>query len=195
MDQIKNFYETILKSSHPLILSLHLLGKTAPILSYLLGSWFIHSFAALFILVILLLAADFYLTKNISGRKLVQLRWWYDSMGQAKTPFTFESYKQYPAGNPINPIDSKLFWWSIYLTPVVWAIFGILCILKFQFLYLLLVILALGLNGWNAHGFRSCDKWEPGQDSGNNSWIQLPNLSSLENLSRIARFQSFFQSN
>ena len=94
MDHAKNFYQTILKSSHPLVLSLHIAGKAGPLVIYLIGSWFL-SFTAHFITVLLLLAVDFYLTKNINGRKLVQLRWWYDSSSSKDSPLTFESYKEY----------------------------------------------------------------------------------------------------
>ncbi|SCW04300.1 LAFE_0H10506g1_1 [Lachancea fermentati] len=195
MDHVKNFYRTILGSSHPLVLSVHLSGKAAPIVFYVIGSWFL-SFTMQFITVLLLLATDFYLTKNINGRKLVQLRWWYNSSGADNKTFTFESYKQYPPGPPINPIDSRLFWWSTYVTPVVWIVFGVMCLLQFKFLYLILVAMAICLTGWNAYGFRNCDKWEPNQDGNQSgSWIQMPSLPAFNNLSRLAGLQSFFQSN
>ena len=155
-------------------------------------------FTAQFICVVLLLAFDFYLTKNISGRKLVQLRWWYDSTTENTETFRFESYKQYPPslGPPINPIDSRLFWWSMYATPIVWAVFGILCILRLKLFYLVLVVVAVFLTGWNTYGFRCCDKWDPiakNADNSTESWFQLPSIPGLDNLQRMARFQSFFQ--
>ncbi|CAB4255732.1 similar to Saccharomyces cerevisiae YDR084C TVP23 Integral membrane protein localized to late Golgi vesicles along with the v-SNARE Tlg2p [Maudiozyma barnettii] len=195
MEHIKGFYNTILKSSHPITLSLHLAGKAFPLVFYLLGDWF-TGFTAQFIVIILVLAFDFYFTKNISGRKLVQLRWWYDSTVTRTTTFVFESYKQYPAdGHVINPIDSKLFWWSMYLTPVVWLVFGLLCLLRLKLFYLLVVAVAVCLTGWNTYGFRCCDKWEPGHDveDGAETWFQLPNFGGFENISRLANVQSFFQ--
>lgn len=194
MDHVKNFYQTILKSSHPLVLSLHILGKAAPIVFYLIGSLFM-SFTAQFITVLLLLAVDFYLTKNINGRKLVQLRWWYDSSNSKESPLTFESYKAYAPGPPINPIDSRLFWWSLYASPALWVVFGILCIFQLKFLYLILIVLAVCLTGWNLHGFRDCDKWDPAVSSTETEpWFQLPNLASFENMGRLARVQNFFRS-
>lgn len=192
MDSVKNFYNTILASSHPAILSVHLFGKAAPIVFYLIGSWFLSS-TAQFIVVILLLAVDFYFTKNINGRKLIQQRWWYDVTGDDTTTFRFESYKEYPEHQspPINPIDSKLFWWALYLSPVIWAVFAFLCLLKFEFIYLLLVLFAGGLCAWNAYAYRLCDRWEPGQ-TGGEPLFQLPMLSSFANLDRVAGLQSFF---
>lgn len=194
MDHVKNFYNTILKSSHPLLLTIHLGGKAIPILFYILGSIFM-GFTAQFISVVLLLAFDFYITKNISGRKLVQLRWWYDSTGQNEKTFTFESYKEFAPGPAVNAIDSKLFWWSIYLTPLAWVVFGILCVLRLKLIYFLLVCVGICLTGMNAYGFRSCDKWEPANSNNeeNNSWFQMPSLPGFESLSTITRVQSFFQ--
>lgn len=194
VDRLKTFYDTILKSSHPLMLLLHLTGKCAPIVFYLIGSLFL-SFTAHFILVVLLVAFDFYFTKNISGRRLVQLRWWYDPSTKSTTTFTFESYKQYAPGPAINPIDSKLFWWSIYLAPAVWIVFGVLCVLGLKIFYLLLVIVAIVLTGMNAYGFRNCERWEPNQNpNSEESWFQMPAIPSLDNLTRLATIQSFFQS-
>ncbi|CCE89478.1 Tvp23p TDEL_0A01460 [Torulaspora delbrueckii] len=193
MEHVNNFYQTILKSSHPLMLSLHLGAKAAPLIFYILGSLFLN-FTAQFIVVVLLLTVDFYLTKNISGRKLVQLRWWYDPTTENAQTFKFESYKQYAPGPPINPIDAKLFWWSLYLTPIVWAVFAIFCVLRLKVLYLLLVGVAIALTGWNAYGFRNCDKWNPNaQSDTEGSWFQMPTIPVLENLQRFTAVQSFFQ--
>ncbi|CAH01581.1 Tvp23 [Kluyveromyces lactis] len=192
MDSARNFYKTILASSHPLILTIHLLGKAVPIVFYLLGSWFLSS-TVQFIIVILTLAADFYFTKNINGRKLIQQRWWYDVSGEDTTTFRFESFKEYPdvAAAPINPIDSKLFWLSLYVAPTIWVVFGFLCLIKFQFVYLILVIFAGGLNLWNAYAYRLCDQWEPGHTA-EAPLFQLPMLPSFANLDRVTRLQSFF---
>ncbi len=43
---------------------------------YLIGIYIWHNFVLVFILTMLLLAADFYYLKNIAGRRLVGLRWW-----------------------------------------------------------------------------------------------------------------------
>lgn len=175
------------------MLSLHLGAKAAPLIFYILGSLFLN-FTAQFIVVVLLLTVDFYLTKNISGRKLVQLRWWYDPTTENAQTFKFESYKQYAPGPPINPIDAKLFWWSLYLTPIVWAVFAIFCVLRLKVLYLLLVGVAIALTGWNAYGFRNCDKWNPyAQSDTEGSWFQMPTIPVLENLQRYTAVQSFFQ--
>lgn len=46
----------------------------------------------IFIIVILLLATDFYYCKNIAGRRLVGLRWWNETSGEnGETVWVFES--------------------------------------------------------------------------------------------------------
>lgn len=193
-DHIKNFYNTILKSSHPLLLAAHLAGKVTPILFYILGS-LVLGFTPQFIVCVLLLAQDFYLTKNISGRRLVQLRWWYDPSSEGIRAFIFESYKQYAPGPPINPIDSKLFWWSMYVTPLVWCVFAILCVIRFKLFYLLLVLVGVVLTGWNTYGFHCCEKWDPSHDeNSNDSWFQMPSIPGLDNIYRLASIQNFFRS-
>ncbi|KAK5781019.1 Tvp23p PWA37_001934 [Arxiozyma heterogenica] len=199
MEQIKNFYNTILKSSHPILLAIHLSGKAAPILFYILGSIF-TSFTVQFIVIILLVSFDFYITKNISGRRLVQLRWWYDATNKSNSNFVFESYKQYDQSLAVlNPIDNKLFWWSMYLTPIIWFIFGIMCLLRLKLFSFILVIAVTFLTGCNTYGFRLCDRWEPNSENNNNNngyegfttWFQLPNI--LDNLSNVGRVQTLFQ--
>lgn len=193
MEQARTFYDTILKSSHPLLVSVHLAGKAAPIVFYLLGSLLGLSFTAQFILVLLLLAFDFYVTKNISGRRLVQLRWWYDVSADNTRTFKFESHKEYDDnGISINPIDSKLFWWSMYLTPAIWAVFLILCVLQLKLFYMVLVMLALGLTGWNTYGFRSCYRWEPNANDAGEPWFQMPSIPAFDNWQLVNRVTTLF---
>ena len=52
---------------------LHVAFKLVAVLLYLLT---LHSFITTFILVTLLLSADFWVVKNICGRLLAGLRWW-----------------------------------------------------------------------------------------------------------------------
>jgi hypothetical protein len=83
----------------------------------------------IFILVILFLAADFWNVKNVSGRLLVGLRWWNESSTEGESIWVFETAdpQRY-----INPIDSKVFWTTLYVTPAFWVGLGLLAILKVQ---------------------------------------------------------------
>lgn len=92
----------------------------------------------IFIITILLLAADFYYLKNIAGRRLVGLRWWNEvdpASGDSK--WVFESSE--PGTKVINPTDSRFFWLANYVQPLLWVALAILALVRFMFIWLPLV--------------------------------------------------------
>lgn len=112
----------------------------------------------IFIITILLLAADFYYTKNIAGRRLVGLRWWNEvSPESGESKWVFESSE--PGTKVINPTDSRFFWLAMYVQPVIWIIMAIVAIFRFQFLWLPLVVIALVLTIMNSLAFSRADKF------------------------------------
>lgn len=60
--------------------------------------------------------------------------------------------------NTLNVTDGRIFWWSLYLTPIVWVLLGVVCVLKFNLSYLLLVVVALVLSFANIYGYYQCNK-------------------------------------
>ncbi|PHH53993.1 Golgi apparatus membrane protein TVP23 [Ceratocystis fimbriata CBS 114723] len=145
-------------SSHPVTLLTFLGFRSASFLVYLLGLLFTQSMIMIFIITILLLAADFYYAKNIAGRRLVGLRWWNEvdpATGDSK--WVFESSE--PGSKVINATDSRFFWLALYAQPIVWVVMAILAILKFEFLWLPLVVIALVLTIMNTLAFSRCDKF------------------------------------
>lgn len=77
--------------SHPVASFFFLAFRTGALLTYLLGSFFSNNFTLIFVLVILLLAFDFWTTKNVSGRLLVGLRWWNEIQHDGSNKWVFES--------------------------------------------------------------------------------------------------------
>ncbi|GMG22987.1 unnamed protein product [Ambrosiozyma monospora] len=152
----RTLYQRLSESSHPMALLAYLIFRIAPLLIYLFGLLFTSNYILNFIVVILLLSADFWNVKNISGRLLVGLRWWNESNELGQQVWVFETADP---NRYINPIDSKCFWLFIYLSPVCWIILGIFAILKFQFLSLILVGVALALNMTNGMAYNKCDKF------------------------------------
>lgn len=59
--------------------------------TYLFGQWFFQSFAVILISCVVLLAADFWTVKNVSGRLLVGLRWWNEVKDDGVSIWIFES--------------------------------------------------------------------------------------------------------
>lgn len=92
----------------------------------------------IFIITILLLAADFYYIKNIAGRRLVGLRWWNEVDPQTgDSQWVFESSE--PGTKVINATDSRFFWLALYLQPMLWVIMFILALVSLSFMWLPLV--------------------------------------------------------
>lgn len=92
----------------------------------------------IFIITILLLAADFYYLKNIAGRRLVGLRWWNEVDPQTgESQWVFESLE--PGTRQINPTDSRFFWLALYVQPLWWVLMAVLALIRLQFLWLPLV--------------------------------------------------------
>ncbi|KFZ03909.1 hypothetical protein V502_10562 [Pseudogymnoascus sp. VKM F-4520 (FW-2644)] len=100
-------------SAHPITLLWFLGFRISSLLVYLFGLLFTSNFVLIFIITILLLAADFYYLKNIAGRRLVGLRWWNEvDVSTGDSQWVFESAD--PATKVVNATDSRFFWLAIH---------------------------------------------------------------------------------
>ncbi|KAK4513359.1 uncharacterized protein ATC70_005354 [Mucor velutinosus] len=149
---IRDYFE---QSSHPVASFFFLAFRSGALLTYLLGSLFSNNFTLIFVLVILLLAFDFWTTKNISGRLLVGLRWWNEIQSDGSNKWVFESAS--PDRKP-NNADSQLFWVVLYGTPLIWGVFAFSCVLTMKISWLFIVAIAIAMNVANVYGFSQCDK-------------------------------------
>lgn len=156
------------ESSHPLALLFYMFFRIFPIFMYIFGNFFLgfitkkNKFILHFILLILLISADFWNLKNIAGRLLVGLRWWNESTAIEGSEGNFENIWVFETADPnryINPIDSKVFWTLLYVQPVAWSVLGLLALLKLEFLYLVLITIAVILSITNTMAFTKCDKF------------------------------------
>ncbi|KAI1154814.1 DUF846-domain-containing protein [Nemania diffusa] len=142
-------------SSHPITLLTFLAFRISGPLVYLFG--FSSSAVLIFIITILLLAADFYYLKNIAGRRLVGLRWWNEVDGSTgDSQWVFESSE--PGTKAVNATDSRFFWIALYSQPALWVGLAILALFRFNVLWLPLVAIALALGITNSLAFSRCDK-------------------------------------
>lgn len=82
--------EVFRRSSHPGVSLFYIGFKLAAIAAYLLLGFLLHNFVIQFVTTVTLLAFDFWMTKNISGRLLVGLRWWTDVQDDGSTTWRFE---------------------------------------------------------------------------------------------------------
>ncbi|OBT88812.1 hypothetical protein VE02_03181 [Pseudogymnoascus sp. 03VT05] len=125
-------------SAHPITLLWFLGFRISSLLVYLFGLLFTSNFVLIFIITILLLAADFYYLKNIAGRRLVGLRWWNEvDVSTGDSQWVFESAD--PATKVVNATDSRFFWLAMYAQPCLWVALAVLAVVRFEFIWLTLV--------------------------------------------------------
>lgn len=148
-------------SAQPVTCVFHVLFKGLAIMTYLFGGIVEHSlnFITVTVCCILLLAVDFWVVKNITGRLLVGLRWWAQvdldaAEGTDETRWIFESKENVK----VNSFDQTWFWTTLYATPVVWIAFFIMGILRLNFGWLITVSIGIALNCANVYGYWRCSK-------------------------------------
>eukprot|EP00485_Elphidium_margaritaceum_P008174 CAMPEP_0202685874 /NCGR_PEP_ID=MMETSP1385-20130828/1707_1 /ASSEMBLY_ACC=CAM_ASM_000861 /TAXON_ID=933848 /ORGANISM="Elphidium margaritaceum" /LENGTH=218 /DNA_ID=CAMNT_0049340343 /DNA_START=33 /DNA_END=686 /DNA_ORIENTATION=+ len=150
--------------------------KTFAVFGYVFGEFFTYNFILIFVFVILCLACDFWTVKNVTGRLLVGLRWWNHVKEDGSTEWKFESKaqsqsqadleSQAPAtGN--NKKDSRLFWTSLYLTPCIWILLCVACVVKFNVKWLPLTLVGIALNGAQLWAYWKCQRDAKAQTKSN----------------------------
>ncbi|KAF2221922.1 hypothetical protein BDZ85DRAFT_274808 [Elsinoe ampelina] len=145
-------------SSHPITLLCFLGFRISNILTYLLGLFFTTNYVLVFIITILLLAMDFYYLKNIAGRRLVGLRWWNEVNAQSgESHWVFESAEE--GSRAVNKTDHRFFWIALYALPVAWVALAVVAIVRFRFIWLSLVVIAMVLTITNTLAFSRCDRF------------------------------------
>lgn len=143
-------------SSHPTALLFHFAFRTSALLVYLFAPWLLSdSFVLVFVLTVVLLAMDFWTVKNVTGRLLVGERWWTRTAADGSTSWTYECKP--PATYRANPTDARLFWGSLYGYTAIWALFGLVALLRLAPAWLTLTLLALAINAANLVGYLKCD--------------------------------------
>lgn len=142
-------------TQHPVAAIFHYLFKGLALFFYLFGGFFSSNFVFICVVCILLLAFDFWTVKNVTGRLLVGLRWWNNVRDDGTNDWVFESIEN---PNEIHPTDAKLFWTGLYVTPMLWVLFLLIAILKFNIQWLVIVLVALVLSGANIVGYYKCSK-------------------------------------
>jgi hypothetical protein len=148
------------ESAHPFACIFHCLFKLGALLLYIFGGWFASDgnggtsgshFITVTVCCILLLAADFWVVKNITGRLLVGLRWWNKVEGDT-TRWIFESAET----RNVNQFDTTIFWTVLYATPMVWGALFVIGLLKFEVGWLITVAMAISLSVANVYGYYKC---------------------------------------
>ncbi|XP_014472445.1 PREDICTED: uncharacterized Golgi apparatus membrane protein-like protein CG5021 isoform X2 [Dinoponera quadriceps] len=143
--------QNVNKLKHPYVTLFHLAFRIAAVVVYLFCGLFSDNFIASFVTVVLLLSMDFWTVKNITGRLMVGLRWWNYVDDDGKSHWIFESKK-----NRINATEARIFWLALILCPLLWSILFIIALFGGKFKWLLLICIAIVLNGANLYGYVQC---------------------------------------
>ena len=157
----------------------HIGFKGASIFSFIFLNAFLGSEILTFIIMIVFAACDFWTVKNITGRLLVNLRWWSEIDEYGNERWIYESEesrkvalkaaeevadhdeieklkKQGLKTAEVGATDSYIFWSALYLTPVVWAFFFIVELFSFKFFWMVATGVCFSLSFMNAQGFYYC---------------------------------------
>ncbi|GBE78264.1 hypothetical protein BKA93DRAFT_793866 [Sparassis latifolia] len=156
------------QSAHPLVLFCLFLFRISAITVYILCGFFTSNFVLSTVVVVVLLAMDFWNCRNVAGRTLVGLRYWNQVDEDGESYWVFESRDP---SRPPNPVDSRMFWIALYTFPLLWLALLIVSFLKFNLSFVPIVVLALVFNVTNAIGFTYADrdakqKWANNLSSG-----------------------------
>ncbi|CUG92361.1 transmembrane protein, putative [Bodo saltans] len=141
------------QGAHPIAAFFQVIFKVGAILTFALGNAFGGSYVGIFISVVLMLSADFWASKNITGRILVSLRWWNDVKEDGTNEWVFESA---PVASSVNRFDSYFFWVTTYGNVVLWAVLVFFNITSLSTLPMAVLGFILGIA--NAIGYTKCDR-------------------------------------
>ncbi|CAK9304723.1 unnamed protein product [Gordionus sp. m RMFG-2023] len=147
------------KIKYPIAAIFHLFFRYLSIIIYFICAWLTNSFIISFIIILVLLALDFWTVKNITGRLLVGLRWWNFVDENGENHWIFESRKSNPQNmNYIftTLVESQIFWIGLMLSPLIWILLFFIALFTLKFKWMLIVSLGILLNGANLYGYIRC---------------------------------------
>ncbi|KAG2501654.1 hypothetical protein HYH03_000158 [Edaphochlamys debaryana] len=140
--------------SHNVAVFFHGFFKVAVIVWYWVCTPFIDSFVIGFVVCVVLLAMDFWVTKNITGRLLVGLRWWNEA-NDTGSAWRFETL---PEGTrQVLPREKRLFWLALMASTGHWVVACIIAVFGLS-KWLLVAIMALLFNASNLYGYFKCSR-------------------------------------
>lgn len=100
LNKFKEFL--LLLFRHPYVAIFHLLFRGAAVFTYIFFGLYDDTFITTFVFVILLLSADFWTVKNITGRLLVGLRWWNYIDDNGESHWVYESKQVFTSTTEAN---------------------------------------------------------------------------------------------
>lgn len=142
-------------ANNPTVCIFHLVFKGLSIFCFIFLNAILSDDITTFILVVTFSAFDFWTVKNITGRLLVNLRWWSEIDETGEEVFHYESDD---GKKLVGKTDSFVFWTALYCYPLVWLFFGLLDLLSFKFLWIILCGICFTLSFMNASSYYFCQR-------------------------------------
>ena len=117
--------------------------------------------ALAYIVVLMLSSIDFWVVKNIVGRKLVKMRWWFIIDSDGNERWHYESKGKginYSLLVDVNLLfqDKLVFWGTLYLCPAVWLLFCVMNAITFAIFKTATTSVCLLINAVQWWGFKNC---------------------------------------
>jgi len=140
---------------HPVTVVAHFLFKVGALVTYLTASLAFPngSFVVPFIVTVLFVALDFWVTKNVTGRLLVGLRWWNEVKPDGSNEWIFESLERTAL---VNPTEQKLFWGALLVTAATWLAFLLKNLFTLTFDWAILCAIGFSMSIANVTGYIKC---------------------------------------
>jgi hypothetical protein len=153
-----NIIQVISHANHPIVCLFTILFKITSITSFILLNIFLESEALVYLLVIILASCDFWVTKNVSGRLLVGLRWWNEVRADGNEVWIFESKNEIVE----STADSRVFWTSLYISTGIWFLIVLWDFISFKWIWGVIAIICCLLSVTNLYGYLKCSKKQQG---------------------------------
>ncbi len=133
----------------------HLLFKAAALGMFIFCALFFPTDSNVNMIILFLAVTDFWIVKNVTGRRLVGLRWWSEVNEKLEDDWQFECHLD--TAN-INPFNSKCFWRGQILYCLITTVLLGLLVLSFnQTAFIRLSFMFIG-GGVNLYAFYKCSK-------------------------------------
>ena len=117
------------RPSQKLVVALHTVFKLLAFLIYMTASIISSSFIACFILVMMLLSADFWVVKNVSGRLLAGLRWWSVVDEDGNVVWRYEGWSE-EQRSLAQRGEGTYFWTSTIMQQLVWTLLAVVSVFR-----------------------------------------------------------------
>ena len=140
-------------ANHPIICIILIVIKCFALLSFILFGFFIKS-ETIYLIVILLGVCDFWITKNIAGRRLVGLRWWNEVKENGDEVWIFESKNNHNE----STTDKNVFWITLYINAGLWFLLFFYEMITFSITWFVIAVIMLTFACINLYGYLKCSE-------------------------------------